>query len=261
MLSENKSRAPKRVRNELRFRQITVAAKTLVAENFWRIDFIGDDLAGFVSPGFDDHIKVFFPDAATGELHLPEVTSDGVVWKEGARPASRDYTPLWFDGVKNTLTLDFYIHDGGVASNWAAQAKVGDPLAIGGPRGSMIVPEDYAFQLYVCDESGLPAFKRRKETVQGGVRKLFAFADEASGSLYLDGLNGIDASWIGSGKMHGEPLRALISELDSIQLPLDDYFIWLTGEGDAVKQLNDYFVIQRGCDENFVRAVAYWHQK
>jgi len=109
------------------------------------------------------------------------------VWKAGARPVSRDYTPLWFDGVKNTLTLDFYIHDGGVASSWAAQAQVGDPLAIGGPRGSMIVPEDYAFQLYVCDESGLPAFKRRKETVQGGVRKLFAFAMRPAAASILTG--------------------------------------------------------------------------
>ncbi|MFG1172194.1 siderophore-interacting protein [Erwiniaceae bacterium CAU 1747] len=257
---ENKHRVPERVRNELRFRQIKVAAKTLVAENFWRIDFTGDDLAGFDSPGFDDHIKVFFPDAS-GELHLPEVTSEGVVWKEGRRPVSRDYTPLRFDGVKNTLTLDFYIHNGGVASSWAGQAQVGDTLAIGGPRASLVVPEDYAFQLYVCDESGLPAFKRRKESAVGAVRKLFAFADEASGSLYLDGLNGVDASWLGSGKMHGERLRALISELDSIQLPGEDYFIWLTGEGEAVKQLNDYFVAQRGCDERVVRAVAYWHQK
>lgn len=260
-MSEKKNRTPKRVRNELRFRQVTVAAKTLVAENFWRIDFTGDELAGFVSPGFDDHIKVFFPDAVTGELPLPEVTSDGVVWPEGSRPISRDYTPLWFDGEKNSLTLDFYIHDGGVASQWADRAQVGDPLAIGGPRGSMIVPDDYHFQLYVCDESGLPAFKRRKETAVGTVRKLFAFADEGSGSSYLEDLNGIEVYWLGSGNMHGERLQALLDELDTVQLPVDDYFIWLTGEGEAVKQLSDYFVTRRGCDDDFVRAVAYWHQK
>lgn len=260
-MSDNKSRAPKRVRNELRFRQITVAAKSKVAENFWRIDFTGDDLSGFVSPGFDDHIKLFFPDAATGVLNLPEVTADGVVWKEGARPLSRDYTPLWFDGVKNTLTLDFFIHDGGVASDWAERAQVGDPLAIGGPRGSTIVPEDYVFQLYVCDESGLPALKRRMETVEGEIRKVFAFVEEGCGRAYLDDLNGFDVSWLGSGKMQGESVQKLIDQLDTVQLPAEDYFIWLTGEGDAVKRLNDYFVIDRGCDENYVRAVAYWHQK
>ncbi len=53
-------RVPQRVRNELRFRHIQVASKTNIAGKFWRIRFSGSDLAGFTSPGFDDHIKVFF---------------------------------------------------------------------------------------------------------------------------------------------------------------------------------------------------------
>ena len=255
------SRVPKRVRNELRFRQLTVTAKTKVAGCFWRIDFAGEDLAGFNSPGFDDHIKVFFPDASSGTLNLPEVTEEGVVWKEGTRPVSRDYTPLFFDGVAKTLTIDFYIHDGGVASDWAAQAQPGDALAIGGPRGSLVVPEDYAFQLYVCDESGLPAFKRRNETLSGQQLSLYAYVDEATGVDYLDGLNGVNAAWIGSGKMQTENLAALIDTLNSVQIPREDYFIWLTGEAEFVKKLSDYFIEQRGCDATFVRAVAYWHQK
>jgi len=80
-MSETSSRLPERVRNELRFRQLTVTAKNRIADSFWRIDFSGADLAGFTSPGFDAHIKVFFPDAASGILSLPEVTADGVVWK------------------------------------------------------------------------------------------------------------------------------------------------------------------------------------
>ncbi|WP_449758124.1 siderophore-interacting protein [Erwinia persicina] len=254
------SRAPQRVRNELRFRQLTVTGKTRVAESFWRIDFGGEDLSGFTSPGFDDHIKVFFPEAS-GTLNLPEVTEEGVVWKEGQRPISRDYTPLFFDGVANTLTLDFFIHDGGVASDWAAQAQPGDRLGIGGPRGSLVVPDDYAFQLYVCDESGLPAFKRRQETLSGQQHKLFAWVDEAVGQAYLEKLNGVDVTWMGSGNMQSENLAALIDTFNTLPLPAGDYFIWLTGEGEFVKRLSDYFIEQRGCDATYVRAVAYWHDK
>ena len=259
--SAKASRVPQRVRNELRFRQLTVTAKSRTADRFWRIDFSGDDLAGFTSPGFDDHIKVFFPDASSGTLNLPDVTEEGVVWKEGARPVSRDYTPLFFDGVANTLTIDFYIHDGGVASDWAEQAQPGDKLAIGGPRGSLVVPEDYAFQLYVCDESGLPAFKRRHEVLNGLQLRLFGYVDEAVGQSYLGRLNGVDAAWMGSGNMQPENLAALTATLDTVQLPPEDYFIWLTGEAEFVKKLSDYFIEQRGCDATFVRAVAYWHQK
>lgn len=73
---------------------------------------------------------------------------------------ARDYTPL-YNAERHELAYDFFIHDGGVASQWAMDATVGDTLLIGGPRGSLVVPEDYAWQLYVCDETGIPALRRR----------------------------------------------------------------------------------------------------
>lgn len=258
-MSETPNRAPRRVRNELRFRPVEVLSKALIADSFYRIELGGEALAGFTSPGFDDHIKVFFPDPQTGEFHLPEITEDGVVWKDGIRPAARDYTPLIFDG-KTRLTLDFYVHESGLASDWAVQAKPGDKLAIGGPRGSLIVPEDYDFQLYVCDETGLPAFKRRRQNITGKI-KLYAWADEATGSAYLQDLSGVEVCWLGSGKMNADAVDSLIGDLDRLTIPDEDYFIWLTGEGAAVKQLSDYFTTQRGLAADYVRAVAYWHQK
>lgn len=258
-MSETPNRAPRRIRNELRFRPVEVLSKELIADSFYRIVLGGEALAGFTSPGFDDHIKVFFPDPQTGEFHLPEITEDGVVWKDGIRPAARDYTPLIFDG-KTRLTLDFYLHESGLASDWAVQAKPGDKLAIGGPRGSLIVPEDYAFQLYVCDETGLPAFKRRCQNISG-IIKLYAWVDEATGSAYLQDLSGVEVCWLGSGKMNADAVNSLIGDLDRLTIPDEDSFIWLTGEGAAVKQLSDYFITQRGLAADYVRAVAYWHQK
>lgn len=254
------TRAPQRVQNELRFRAIAVANKTRIADSFWRIDFVSDGLAGFNSAGFDDHIKVFFPDAGIKKLSLPQVTDQGIVWDAGKSPISRDYTPLFFDGEKN-LTIDFYIHDGGVASDWANQAKIGDELVIGGPRGSLVVPDDYAFQLYITDETGLPAFKRRKASLQAKECYLFTFADKATGNEYLKELDGVTVNWLGSGNMSTANLGSLITLLDNISIPTEDYFIWLTGEGESVKMLSDYFTQRKGCDPTYVRAVAYWHQK
>jgi len=253
-------RAPQRVRNELRFRHIEVASKTQVAGQFWRIRFSGSDLAGFHSPGFDDHIKVFFPAEKGTAPVLPQITEAGIVWPEGLRPQARDYTPLAFDG-ESSLTLDFYIHQQGVASDWATQAQVGDQLVIGGPRGSLVVPADYAFQLYVCDETGLPAFARRQRDAQAQALHLYAYTDEATGHDYLPDTTGVTLNWLGRGQMQKAQLSQLIARLDQIALPKDDYFIWLTGEGECVKALCDYFTRQRGLDSDYVRAVAYWHQK
>ncbi|MGV2876603.1 siderophore-interacting protein [Pantoea vagans] len=253
-------RTPQRVRNELCFRHIQVESKTHIAGKFWRIRFSGSDLAGFTSPGFDDHIKVFFPSAEGETLALPQITDAGIVWPEGLRPQARDYTPLEFDG-ESSLTLDFYIHQQGVASDWAAQAQVGDKLIVGGPRGSLVVPTDYAFQLYVCDETGLPAFTRRQRDARAQALHLYAFTDEATGRDYLADTADVTTNWLGSGQMQKAQFSQLITRLDQIAIPTEDYFIWLTGEGEFVKALSDYFTSQRGLDSDFVRAVAYWHQK
>jgi len=160
------TRYPQRVRNDLRFRELNVLRTERVSAGFQRIVLGGEALEGFSSRGFDDHTKVFFP--APGTTFVPPVVTDeGIDWGDGVRPQARDYTPL-YDDEKHELALDFFVHDGGIASNWAVEAKVGDKLTIGGPRGSLVVPEDYAWQLYVCDESGMPALRRRLE----GIAKL-----------------------------------------------------------------------------------------
>lgn len=252
---------PKRVRNELRFRLITVSSKQLVAGEFWRIEFTSDALDGFSSPGFDDHSKIFFPDPETGALVLPESSDEGIVWPAGERPVSRDYTPLFFDG-KTSLTLDVYRHENGIASGWAEKAEPGDQLGIGGPRGSLIIPADYSLQLFAFDESGLPAMQRRLAETAGDKLILLAFADESLVRSYLPELPAhAELICSGHGSMTAGGIQASLQQLESLQLPEEDYFIWLTGEGESVKTLSDYFTAQRHCHPALVRAVAYWHRK
>ena len=99
-----------------------------------RVTLTGD-LEGFNSLGFDDHVKLFFPDGTTNAEGAPDMLS-------------RDFTPRRYDAAANTLEIDFAIHDAGPATRWAAQAKPGDALTLGGPRGSFIIPT--AFRLASC---------------------------------------------------------------------------------------------------------------
>lgn len=119
----NSPRYPQRVRNDLRFRELTVLRVERISAGFQRIVLGGEALDGFTSRGFDDHSKLFFPQP---DAHFvpPTVTEEGIVWPEGPRPPSRDYTPL-YDELRHELAIDFFIHDGGVASGWAMQAQPG----------------------------------------------------------------------------------------------------------------------------------------
>jgi len=120
-MTKNTSRYPQRVRNELRFRELTVLRVERISAGFQRIVLGGDALDGFSSHGFDDHTKVFFPEPGS-HFVPPVVTDEGIVWADGVRPLSRDYTPL-YDEARHELALDFYIHDGGVASTWSMNAR------------------------------------------------------------------------------------------------------------------------------------------
>jgi ferric-chelate reductase (NADPH) len=251
------TRYPQRVRNELRFRELNVLRVERVSAGFQRIVLGGDALEGFSSRGFDDHSKLFFPAAGTTFVP-PVVTDEGIHWGEGVRPQSRDYTPL-YDPVNHELALDFFVHDGGVASNWALEAKVGDRLTIGGPRGSLVVPEDYAWQLYVCDESGMPALRRRLEAiatlpVRPEIHAVVTVGD-ASYKDYLAHLSGFTLTWV-----VGHSEQAVADHLAALSVPAQDYFIWLTGEGKVVKNLSRRFATD-AIDPQLVRASAYWHAK
>lgn len=247
------SRLPERVKNELKFRQLVVKAKHTVADCFYRIVLTGEQLSGFASHGFDDHIKLFFP-AGSEEIKLPEITSEGIVWAAGPRPQSRDYTPLAFDAARNELTIDFYIHNGGVASAWAAQAEPGDSLTIGGPRGSLIVPVDYAWQLYVCDESGLPAVRRRLQSLPGNIDvRVLVNSRHGATQPYLSEFTRAKIEWLDG--------AAIATRLKAIVVPAEDYFVWITGEGAEVKRLSDDLLASQDLNPARVRAVAYWHDK
>ncbi|MBZ0058217.1 siderophore-interacting protein [Leclercia sp. LTM01] len=251
------TRYPQRVRNDLRFRELNVLRVERVSAGFQRIVLGGEALEGFSSRGFDDHSKVFFPEPGTTFVP-PVVTDEGVNWGDDVRPQARDYTPL-YDAARHELALDFFIHDGGVASQWAVEAKPGDTLSIGGPRGSLVVPEDYAWQLYVCDESGMPALRRRLEAlralpVRPEVHAVVTVGDAACQD-YLAHLSEFNITWVVG---HNE--QAVADRLAALSVPAEDYFIWLTGEGKVVKNLSRLFETD-AIDQKLVRASAYWHAK
>ncbi|HBW2201463.1 siderophore-interacting protein [Klebsiella pneumoniae] len=258
MMTKTKAdKYPQRVRNELRFRELTVLRVERAGAAFQRIVLGGEALEGFASHGFDDHTKLFFPEPGAA-FTPPQVTEEGIDWGEGVRPATRDYT-LLYDAERHELAYDFYIHDGGIASRWALEAKVGDKLVIGGPRGSLVVPEDYAWQLYVCDESGMPALRRRllglrQLPARPQVTAIVTIAD-ASYKDYLADLDGFNIEWV-----VGHNPAFVAERLAQVKVPAEDYFIWLTGEGAVVKSLLARFE-DESIDQQLVRSQAYWHSK
>jgi NADPH-dependent ferric siderophore reductase len=111
-------RRPRRVRHELRFRLLQVRQVEAPIPHIARITPGGRDLEGFRSPGFDDHVKLFFPAPGEQAPPRPEISERGIIFPDArGRPVMRDFTPRRYDPDAGALHIDFALHDSGPASD------------------------------------------------------------------------------------------------------------------------------------------------
>jgi NADPH-dependent ferric siderophore reductase len=221
-------RTPRRVRHELRFRQLTVKTVQRITPHLIRITLTGDDLAGFTSLGFDDHSKVFFPDAATGQLTLPTVGPDGPVWP---------------------------------ATQWAEGAKPGDVLGVGGPRGSFIVPTEFDWHLLIGDDTALPAIARRLAELPAGARVVvLAEVDSEADQIPFETQAELTLQWVHRRGAEPGVSPVLIDSLKTMKLPAGDFHAWVGCESAIAKSLRAHLVGERGANPKWVRASGYWRR-
>jgi NADPH-dependent ferric siderophore reductase len=228
------ARRVQRVRHELRRRRLAVTRVESISPGMRRVTLAGDDLAGFVSASFDDHVKLFF-DAA-----------------DGAAPEARDYTPRRHDAAAGELDIEFALHGDGPAAAWARRAQPGDELTVGGPRGSFIVPLDYDWHLLVGDETALPAIARRLEELPAGARAIVRLAVAPPDRRPLASVARLDLQWL------DDAPGALPAAVQALALPGGEGYAWCAGEAVAMTAVRRLLVDRHGLGSPSIRAAAYW---
>lgn len=247
-----------RIRLETRTRILTVISVTDITPHMRRIRLGGPELEGFQSPGHADHIKVFL--SADGRpLPRPERHPDGLVWPdEVPKPFMRDYTPRCFDSVALTLDLDFVLHGDGPASTWAANAKVGEPLMISGPRGSIRVPEAFDWYFLAGDETALPAIGRRIEELPAH-KPVLAIIEvpEAADQQPFAPRENLMIHWINRNGLAAGIENLILEATASTAFPPGEGFAFVAGEAQMAKSLRAHLVA-RGFPNDTIRAAGYW---
>lgn len=253
-------RAPVRVRHPLKFRKAEVVSVERLSAHMIRVVFRHDDLKDFISSGFDDHVKVFFPDPLTGRINTPAISPDGTPVKDpNLTVIARDYTPRAFDTDKGELTIDFAIHQAGPATQWAQNAKAGDVLAFGGPRGSFVIPLTYDGYVLIGDDTALPAIGRRLSELPADAAALviievngpedeLTFTMPAKTRLHWVYRNGTEH---GSGNRLSDALRAL-------KLPEGDIHVWVAAESVIARQIRAQLLETGQVNPKWLKAAAYW---
>src|ERR1700690_4074316 len=240
-------RAPRRVRHEQRRRTLTVRQVETIAAHMVRVTLSGD-LEAFTSLGFDDHVKLFFPDGTKNAEGAPNMLG-------------RDFTPRRYDPAQDTLEIDFAIHDAGPATRWAAQAKPGDTLALGGPRGSFIIPTSFDWHLLVGDETALPAISRRLAELPARTRTVVvAEVDGRDDETALPTAADATLTWAHRNGVAAGDSDVLAKTLTKLKLPAGDYYGWVACESLIAKALRGQLIADHGANPKWLRAAGYWRR-
>lgn len=237
-----------RIRHPLQGRHLQVVRRTQVSPGFVRLTLAGPELAGFVSAGFDDHLKLILPSPGQDRPPLPTL-QDGRPVFDGPRPVLRDYTPVRFDAAAGELDIEVALHDAGPAAEWAASATVGQWVGIAGPRGSMVVPTGFDWHWLLGDETALPAIARRlAELPARAVATVRIQLSNPADQRVLTSAAQLDLQWV----------SALPAAVEALPLPAGAGFVWAAGEHSDMAAVRRVVLAKPGVDPKRMRISAYW---
>ena len=243
-----------RVTHEIKRRKLEVLRVADLTPRMRRITVGGPELAGFISLGSDDHVKLFFPQTAE-ELAALENLELSAGLKNKVMPAMRDYTPRRYDLTTLELDIDFVLHGDGPAATWAAQAKPGQYLHIGGPRGSMVVPDIFDSYLLIGDETALPAIARRLEEMPANRRALVVIeVQNALEEQPLSSAASVEVIWV----HRDAPEHDLLSTVEGLGMPSGELYAWVATETALSRKVRKVLLNTHGLNEEFVKAAGYW---
>lgn len=237
--------------NELRRRRVRVRDIHQITPAYRRVVLEGPDLAGFTSPGSDDHLRIFFPPAGQP---LPEPTDDGMP----AGLESREYTPFAWDG-RSWLALDFVLHGHGLASAWAQSARPGDEVFLGGPRGSLVMDGSPDWWLLAGDLTALPAIRRHLAAVPAGTPvDVVLLSNDPADEQELTSAGDLNLAWVhpSPGSAPGD-VTALLEALAGLPAREGDGFAFIAAEQAVVSPARAY-LIERGVDLERAVVKGYW---
>ena len=245
------------------FHLATVIRREMPSPGMVRLIFGGEGLRQFRSTGIgDEYLRLFFPDPATGELALPLIDERGRwTYPEGpSKVRCSTYTVRWIDRQREEIAIDFVVHDGGMASDWAVRAKPGDSITINNPRALYMPPDDTSWQLMVADAAGLPALARIVEEMPWSVpTRVFIEVTEPSHEQALVFGSHVTVTWLHGGNGHAS--SKLEEAVRRVPLPDGPGYVWAAAEQKVVRAIRKYVRQELKMPVLRYELVGYWVDK
>ena len=126
-----------------------------------------------------------------------------------------------------------------------------------GPRGSMVIPEEYDWHLLIGDETALPAMTRRIAELPASKTVLAVLeTDDPQLQHQLPVRDGLRTYYVQ--RQANQPLQ-LAQKVQQLVLPEGLGFAWAAAESAVAKAVRAELV-EKGLENTQIRASSYWRQ-
>ena len=246
----------------LRVEDVTPTMRRLVlgGDQLEAFERDGFELPEFVSLGFDDHVKIFFPDPVTGTHVLPTQLERRIEWSDDPAPIARSYTVRSFDGTE--VAIDVVVHSAGVATAWALACAPGDPIWLAGPKMGMLLPESTDWLLLAGDETALPAIARCLEELPAGMpAQVIVEVDGPESEQDLQAPDGAEIRWLHRGGAEPGTTTLLEDAIREADWWPGEAFAWVAGETMTLRPIRALLREERGMPRERLDIAAYWRRR
>ncbi|MET0977287.1 MAG: siderophore-interacting protein [Paeniglutamicibacter terrestris] len=243
------------------YRAVVIRTERLT-EGMMRIVLGGEDLAAFISTGIgDEYIRLFLPERGQDVPVYPH--PEGDYWEyapEQVAGPMRTYTIRAIDPEAGEISVDFVVHPGGIAADWALSVRPGSQVGFNTPTGLYELPADATWQVLLADATGLPAAARLLENTPAGIHTTAIL--EVSGPAHEQALElGEDTQlrWLHGG--NGDSPSRLAQVLRELDLPEGPGYVWVAGEARVTREARKYLRKERSLPVTHFKVVGYWTDK
>ncbi|GGY89800.1 siderophore-interacting protein [Streptomyces nitrosporeus] len=229
-----------------------------------RVTLHGEGVAGFVSTGTgDEYVRLFFPHGPDRtDVSLPRPAGKGRWEVVEGRPVApvRTYTVRAVRPEAGEIDIDFVLHEGGIASGWAAGARPGDVLGLNDPTALYNPPPALSWQVLIADHTGLPALARLLENTEPDVMtRVVVEVPDATCVQPLPGPPDLKVTWSYGGNGHGPSrLADLVTGAVPAGTDVTGGYIWVAGQTNALREVRRYLRKELGLPAERYKAVGYW---
>ncbi|GAA3531784.1 siderophore-interacting protein [Aeromicrobium flavum] len=229
-----------------------MAQKTEVQLTVLRTEDLAPRLRRVVlgGPAFDEYLAHHL-DSTDTYVKLVFDTADGEV--------KRTYTVRWVDAEARELAIDFVTHGTeGLAGPWAASAKPGDTLRFVGPGGAYRPDPTADHQLFVGDESALPAIAASVAVLESGAKATaFLEVDGPGHEIDLPTAGDLTVHWLHRDGVAPGSTALLDQAVRSWTWPAGRVQAFVHGESALLKTVRPYLMDGRVARGD-ISVSAYW---